>query len=63
MIRTPTTIWRWCSNTKVMPRRRLKAFQAALRLKPSWADAHYGLGATYYDLKNLQAHCMSFARR
>src|SRR5207249_5461707 len=25
-------------------------FEAALRLKPKWADAHYALGATWYDL-------------
>src|SRR5262249_17336516 len=25
-------------------------FQVALRLKPKWADAHYALGATDYDL-------------
>jgi len=23
-------------------------FESALRLKPNWADAHYGLGATWY---------------
>src|SRR3954447_2119009 len=30
-------------------------FQAALRLKPKWADAHYGLGASWYDLHDLPA--------
>src|SRR6266700_6302231 len=30
-------------------------FQAALRLKPKWADAHYALGATYYDLHDQGA--------
>src|SRR5215475_4824681 len=28
----------------------IEEFQTALRLKPKWADAHYGLGATWYDL-------------
>src|ERR1022692_3355768 len=27
----------------------VEEFEATLRLKPKWGDAHYGLGATWYD--------------
>src|SRR5215469_10325333 len=30
-------------------------FQAALRLKPKWADAYYGWGAALYDLHDEAA--------
>ena len=30
-------------------------FEAALRLKPKWGDAHYGLGAAWYDLHDQAA--------
>src|SRR4029077_8571990 len=30
----------------------VEEFEATLRLKPKWADAHYGLGATWFDLNN-----------
>src|SRR5215469_5734473 len=30
-------------------------FESALRLKPNWADAHYGLGATWLDLNEQAA--------
>ena len=30
----------------------VEAFLAAQRLRPNWVDAHFGLGATYYDLNN-----------
>src|ERR1700757_3057001 len=35
---------------KGAPRQAVEEFDAALRLKPSWAEAHYALGATLYDL-------------
>ena len=35
--------------------RAVQEFQAALRLKPTWGDAHYALGATLYDLQDLAA--------
>src|SRR5207249_5671795 len=34
-------------------RQAAEEFEAVLRLKPKWADAHYGLGATCYDLRDL----------
>src|SRR5436305_2426513 len=30
-------------------------FKQAIELKPKWADAHYALGATWYDLHDLPA--------
>src|SRR6202043_712731 len=36
-------------------REALKEFEAALELRPKWADAHYGLGAAWYDLQNQTA--------
>src|SRR6201993_1994854 len=33
-------------------REALKEFQAAIKHRPKWAEAHYGLGATWYDLQN-----------
>ena len=30
-------------------------FQAAIGLKPNWADAHYGLGTASYDLHDQPA--------
>ena len=33
----------------------VEAFQTALRLRPKWAEAHFGLGATYYTLQNQAA--------
>jgi tetratricopeptide (TPR) repeat protein len=36
-------------------REALKEFEAALELRPKWADAHYGLGAVWYDLQNQTA--------
>src|SRR5438128_2557101 len=32
-----------------------EAFESALRLRPDWADAEYGLGATLYELRREQA--------
>src|SRR5271166_5836582 len=31
-------------------REALKEFQSAVKLRPKWAEAHYGLGAVWYDL-------------
>src|ERR1700747_1798600 len=36
-------------------RQAVDEFQAALRLKSKWADAHYGLGAAHYDLQDEAA--------
>src|SRR5215831_14820907 len=36
-------------------RQAVEEFESTLRLKPKWADAHYGLGATWYDLHDLVA--------
>src|ERR1700686_647660 len=33
-------------------REALKEFEAAVELRPKWADAHYGLGAVWYDLQD-----------
>jgi tetratricopeptide (TPR) repeat protein len=33
----------------------VEEFEVSLQLKPKWADAHYGLGATLYDLQNAAA--------
>src|SRR5215813_5005359 len=30
----------------------IEEFQAALRIKPKWGDAHYALGAAFYDLND-----------
>src|SRR5580698_6532 len=30
----------------------VEEFEATVRLKPKWGDAHYGLGATWYDLND-----------
>src|SRR3954467_4624052 len=38
---------------KGLPQQAVDEFEAALRLKMQWADAHYGLGASLYDLKDL----------
>ena len=35
-------------------RQSVDEFEATLRLKPKWAEAHYGLGATWYDLQDLE---------
>src|SRR5260370_41634110 len=32
-------------------RQAAEEFEATLRLKPTWAAAHFGLGATWYDLR------------
>src|ERR1700687_215198 len=37
------------------PREALKEFEAALELRPKWAEAHYGLGAVWYDLHDQTA--------
>src|SRR6267154_6273564 len=37
------------------PREALKEFEAALELRPKWAEAHYGLGAAWYDLQDQTA--------
>ena len=38
---------------KGVPQQAVEEFEAALRLKSNWADAHYGLGASLYDLKDF----------
>ena len=36
-------------------REALKEFEAAADLRPKWADAHHGLGATWFDLHDEAA--------
>ena len=33
----------------------VEEFESAIRLKPKWSDAHYGLGAVQYDLHDYGA--------
>src|SRR5262245_66219351 len=34
-------------------RQAVDEFESALRLRPQWAEAHFGLGATWLDLNDL----------
>ena len=36
-------------------REALKEFQAALEIRPKWAEPHYGLGSVWYDLQEVDA--------
>src|SRR5215469_15857780 len=40
---------------KGVPKDAAEEFQQAIQEKPKWADAHYALGATWYDLHDLPA--------
>jgi tetratricopeptide (TPR) repeat protein len=50
-----TITWRWRCSTRGTSREALKEFQAALKLRPKWAEAHYGIGAVWYDLQDKDA--------
>src|SRR5438270_12593992 len=45
----------WALKYKGEPRESLKEFQAALKLRAKWAEAHYGIGAVWYDLQDQDA--------
>src|SRR5215831_16712153 len=37
------------------PKKAAEEFKHTIKEKPKWADAHYALGATWYDLHDLTA--------
>ena len=45
--------WHLPCDSKGDARPAVEELEAAIRLKPTWAEAHYALGATWYDLRDL----------